>query len=232
LKETRPVDEVLPLVGDGDEIDLLQEVERSFAIKLPRDLRHCHTVGDLYKILIASIPHAENGRAGCLAAKAYFALRRAIRKHDPGRVIVPSTELAHIVTGRLGDYRWLRRIKEETGLEMPALTRGTGADLLFLASISIPMVGCAAHGWTGTFIALPISFGLLAFQRPLRRFPTRLRTVRDLAQAVAALNVAALASPNEGLRKREIWPALEGVIRDNLDWSGSVLPTTRFFQEE
>jgi len=48
-------------VGDGDEINLLEEIERTFAIKLPTDLSHCHTVGDLHRVLLPLIPHAERG---------------------------------------------------------------------------------------------------------------------------------------------------------------------------
>jgi hypothetical protein len=66
------MDNVLPLGGDGDEIDLLEEIERTFAIKLPRNLPHCHTVGDLHRVLLTLILHAERGKAGCLAANAYF----------------------------------------------------------------------------------------------------------------------------------------------------------------
>jgi hypothetical protein len=69
--------------------------------------------------------------------------------------------------------------------------------------------------------------GLLFWQG---QFPERLSTVGDLARAVAALNVAALASPDQPLRTREIWTALVEVIRDNLVWSGAVQPTTRFFK--
>jgi len=32
------------------------------------------------------------------------------------------------------------------------------------------------------------------------------------------------------LRKREIWTALRGVIQDNVDWNGPVLPTTRLIR--
>jgi hypothetical protein len=134
------------------------------------------------------------------------------------------------VRGRFSDHRWHRQLKEDTGLEMPALAGLAG--VLCLASIGLPLVGSAAHGWIGALIALPISLGLLALSHRVGRFPTRLRTVGDLAQAVAALNVAALASPDEPLREREIWTALQGVIRNDLDWNGSVLPTTRFFPEK
>jgi hypothetical protein len=222
------MDNVLPLGGDGDEIDLLEEIERTFAIKLPTDLSHCHTVGDLHRVLLSLIPHAERGKTGCLAAKAYFVLRRAIRKRDPARVIRPTTELANIVQGRFNACRLHRLLKEDTGLEMPAVT---GSSVLFLISIGLPLASFAAHGWVGTLMALPISIGLLALSNRVGRFPTGLRTVGDLARTVAALNVAALASPNEPLREREIWAALQGVIRNDLGWDGSVSPTTRLFPE-
>jgi|SRR5262249_8674540 len=226
------MDNVLPLGGDLDEIDLLEEIERAFAVEFPRDLRHCHTVGDLHRILLALIPHAERAKTGCLAAKAYFVLSRAIRKRDPARVIRPSTELVNMVRRRFGHHRWRRQLKEDTGLKMPAL-EGTGwGGMLFLISIGLPLAGSAAHGWIGALMALPISLGLLALSHRIARFRTRLRTLGDLAQAVAALNVAALASPNDPLREREIWAALQGVIRNDLGWDGSVLPTTRFFPEK
>jgi len=112
---------------------------------------------------------------------------------------------------------------------MPA---DTGSGVLFLISIGLPLAGSAAHGWIGVLMALPISIGLLALSHRVKRLPTRLRTVGDLAETVAALNVAALASPDEPLREREIWTALQGVIRDNLGWDGPVLPTTRFFPDK
>jgi hypothetical protein len=84
--------------------------------------------------------------------------------------------------------------------------------------------------WTLAGGYASISLVAWMFRCWLGRFPERLGTVGDLACAVAALNVAALASPKEPLRKREVWGALEGIIRDNLNWSGAVQLTTRFFR--
>ena len=64
------MDNVLPLGGDLDEIDLLEEIERAFADEFPRDLRHCHTVGDLHRVLLALIPHAEKGKDGLLGGQS------------------------------------------------------------------------------------------------------------------------------------------------------------------
>ena len=69
------MDNILPLGGDLDGIDLLEDIERTFAIKLPTDLSHCHTVGDLHRVLLSLIPHAERGKTGCLAAKAHCRLQ-------------------------------------------------------------------------------------------------------------------------------------------------------------
>jgi hypothetical protein len=184
--------DVLPLIGDLDEVDLLREVEQAFAVKLdPHDLEVCLTVGDLHGLLLASVPNIERSQTGCLAAKAFFKLKRAVEKQQPHRFIRPETDLIS-VTGR-HIFRWKRQCERETGLRMPAATLG---GWLF---------------WKG-------------------RFPKRLGTVGDLARAVAALNIAALASPDQPLRTREIWTALVEIIRDNLVWSGAVQPTTRFFK--
>jgi hypothetical protein len=225
------VGDVLPLVGDGDELSLLREIQRSFAIKLPLDLSNCHTVGDLHRVLLQCVPHAERGTTGLLVAKSYFALRRAVRKHDPRHVIRPNTQLTSIFASRRGAHRWRRQLKLDTGLEMPGLTLGAGASFLFLSAIGLPLGGYALHGATAALFALPISLLLLMLVQYLARFPATLRTVGDLAHAVAALNVAALSPPNEPLREREIWSALVGIVRYDIGWSGPVLSTTRFFSD-
>jgi hypothetical protein len=186
------MNDVLPLAGDLDGVILLEEIERAFAVKFdPRDLEVCLTVGDFHELLLASIPHADKNQAGCLAAKAFFRLKRTIEKQQPHMVIRPETDLISVTGHHV--FRWKRECERETGLRMPLATL---SGLLF---------------WRG-------------------RFPERLRTVGDLARAVAALNVAALASSDQPLRKREIWVALVEIIRDNLVWSGAVRPTTRFFR--
>jgi len=137
------------------------------------------------------------------------------------------------MVGRFGHHGWRRQLEGETGLAMPSFASGGPVyNLLFLTSFGLPLASYAYHGGFGALMALPISLALLTLLRFLGRFPARLRTVGDLARGVAALNVAALASPNEPLRRPEIWTALQGVIRHRLDWNGTVMPTTRFFREK
>jgi len=54
------VEEALPLVGDSEE--LLPEIERTFSMQAPCDLRHCHAVGDLHEFLIATTRRATSGK--------------------------------------------------------------------------------------------------------------------------------------------------------------------------
>jgi hypothetical protein len=225
--------DVLPLVGDGDEVDLVRDIEQTFAVVLdPQELQNCVTVGDLHQLLLVSVPHSERGQTSCLAAKAFFKLKRAIEKQQSDGVIRPSTELAS-VTGRLGVYRWSRQCERKTGLSMPALVLVGGPWFwrMFFLGWCGSIGWLLNYSWIGALIALPVPVVVLAVAVWVSRFPKRLGTVGELARAVAALNVATLANPNEPLRKREIWAALQEIIRNHLIWSGAVHPTTRFFPE-
>src|SRR5262249_513825 len=87
-------------------------------------------------------------------AKAYFVLRRAIRKLYPGLVIRPSTELATIRAGRSDDYRLCRQLKEDTGLEMPTFSGSWGASMLVLATRGAEVYSIGHEplpNWAGLF---------------------------------------------------------------------------------
>jgi hypothetical protein len=223
--------DVLPLVGDGDEDDLVHEVESAFGIRFaPQDLEACHTVGDLYDLVLALVPNAERTGTACLTARAFFRLRRAIERAQPDRVITPATPLNDL-TARSGTDAWLSRLQDRTGLRMPTLATGIAGGLAAVAAVALSVAAIFAHGWYGALVSLPVSLAMLAASsRWLARFPKGMRTVGDLARAIAALNIAALSDGKEPIRRSEIWAALQGVIQDDLSPVGPVQPTTRFFR--
>jgi hypothetical protein len=225
--------DVLPLAGDGDELDLIREVERAFAIRFAdRDLEACYTVGDLHGLILAAVPHAERTDATCLAAMAFFRLRWAIEAEHPGRVIRLATPLADL-TGRFGADSWLDRLRRRTGLRMPTPALGATGCILNLAAVAGSAACVAIQGWLGLVLALPLLAASVSVSGCwLSALPKPTATVGDLARAVAALNVSALAGRDQPVRTREIWTALQAIIQDNLALTAPVQPTTRFFKEQ
>ncbi|MGF6229462.1 hypothetical protein QFZ27_003417 [Inquilinus ginsengisoli] len=225
--------DVLPLVGDGDDLDLIREVERAFGIRFAdRDLESCQTIGDLHALILAAVPHAERTDATCLAAMAFFRLRWAIEAEHPGRIIQPATPLADL-TGRFGADYWLGRLRRRTGQRMPTPALGATGCALNLAAIAGSAACVVTWGWLGLVPALPLLSASVAVSgRWLSALPKPTATVGDLARVVAALNVSALADRDQPVRTREIWPALQAIIQDNLALTAPVQPTTRFFKEK
>jgi hypothetical protein len=224
--------EVLGLDDELGDVELVERLQRSFAVKLDDDeLLRCVVVDDLHRLLLAAVPHAERSLSGCLTAKAFYRLKRTLTAEEPGLIVRPTTPLVALAGDRrAGD--WLQWLERTSKLRMPGVEMESRGCLLMLAGIAVPI----ACGWIGDsvgfFLALPAALAGFWFARRLTRFPKWLATVGDLARAVAALNVAALRIPGEPLRKREIWTALEWIVGDMIGWRVPVQPAARFFPEK
>lgn len=224
--------DIRPLAGDDDAYYLICEIERAFGIRFAdRDLEACQTVGDLNALILATVPHAERPDATCLAAMAFFRLRWAIEAENPGRPIRPATPLADLMGRFEADLR-LGRLQRRSGLRMPTPALGATGCALILAALAASAACVATLGWLGLVLAAPLLIASLAVSgRWLSTLPQRITTVGDLARAVAVLNMSTLAGPDRPVRTREIWPALQMIIQDNLGLTAPVSPATRFFKE-
>jgi hypothetical protein len=223
--------DVLPLAGDDDAYYLICEVERAFAICFaPADLEACRTAGDLHQLVLGSVLHADRTNTTCLAAKAFFRLRRAIESEQPDRVVRPATPLAELA-GRIDVSLWLSRLQRRTGLRLPTQEVTAIGCAVILATIAGLAASVVVYGWAGLLVSLPLSVGLgAASLRWLTRLPQQLGTMGDLARAVAALNPAALVGPERSIRTLEVWTALQGIIQDNLSPDTPVERTTPLFR--
>ena len=77
----------LDLVGDGDELELIEDVEEIFAIKFAdAELEACRTAGDLNDIVWRHLSeHADASNSRCMSAMAFHALRRSLVSAGAGR---------------------------------------------------------------------------------------------------------------------------------------------------
>jgi hypothetical protein len=82
--------------------------------------------------------------------------------------------------------------------------------------------------WWLTLLASALLTFFVGSRLP-RQPSSRYRSVGDLARGAAGLNISALAGSTGTMRKRDVWPALETIIREELAWEGPLEAETRFF---
>jgi hypothetical protein len=220
----------LQLGGDGDDLELLQAIEAAFGVRLTNaEAGACITVGNLHDVLLQRVHHVDRGALPCLSAIAYRRLKRAIEKRVPEAKVRPQTPLADIV--KIGQVAgWWRHLAGEAGLRLPRLGIGGWGFATIVVLLLSPL---ALLPWLGK-----LSFARLLASGPLAvvlgwclpaHLPSRYRTVGDLARATAAMNISSLSWPAGAMRTRDVWDALETIIRDNLLWEGPLDRETRFF---
>lgn len=223
------------LMGDGDELDLIRSVETSFGIEFQEsDLQTCLTVGDLYTLLLKLVPNAERGDR-CATAVAFYRLRRAIEQHGGSTVkITPSTTLVELFGTKPPRKLWCD-LERDTALTMPRLAAGWSTLVLVVAMVGSPIAALmlSLGGWQYLLAVVApaaLFFVLRRLSGLLVGLPADLQTVGDLARRVSGLNAARLAAADgvqAPMRQRDVWYALEQIIRDDTGWKGVIENETR-----
>jgi len=73
----------LDLDPEWGAIDLLQEVEQTFGIKiLNEEAERCITVGDLYNVICGHSPGWDAQRGNCGSAMVFYRMRRSLSPGD------------------------------------------------------------------------------------------------------------------------------------------------------
>lgn len=220
---------VLPLVGDGDEVDLVEDIESAFGIRFSDvEAETCHTVGDLHGLILAKLPDREGRPEACQTARAFYRLRRAINDRFPDRRICPATRLDELVP-RYATGRLLDELGRATGLRMPV---GSLSVFAIIAAVALVGLGALFYRWTGAAVGLIGAYGILRLCAHWASAPKRIGTVGDLAKAVTGTNIATLKLPGEQLHDREVWSVMEEIIRDLLNYGGPITRSTRFFAKK
>jgi hypothetical protein len=221
---------LFPPGSDLEDVEMLETIERVFGIKLKtQDLERCETVGDLFGVVLAEVPHTERGQSACLSAIAFYRLRRLIAANYPGSTIRPSTPLFEI-TGRFGVSRLCRLIAGSGDLETPNTFPGWLALGLFMGAIPAMIEGYSRWGWPGLAAGVLVFLLGLSAMKWFATFPRGIATVGDLARSVAGLNVRQFRPSGEPLRRKEVWDSLDAIAHQHSAWSGRITPETRFFR--
>jgi hypothetical protein len=203
---------LLGLSGDLDDVELVQDVEQAFRVRLPDDeLSRCHTVGDLFELVAARLPSRANADR-CATAMCFYRLRRAVLALAPDVQLHPSTPI-EVLQG-IPVKSLYRSIEGVGGLRppLPYISVWGGFSLLLAVAAPIGLLLCGAPWWAAV-LAVPVA--ITAYRFSPVRLPPQVKIVRDLVECVAARSVATLADQGARLRPAEAWKALQTVCADH-----------------
>ncbi|MDZ4868626.1 MAG: hypothetical protein SGI91_15000 [Alphaproteobacteria bacterium] len=232
----------LPLVGDGDEEDLLTQIEESFGLKFGEgELADVDTVGQLHERLLRNLSGTVSGpRTHCRSAAAFRRLRHAFKRVS-GSDVRPSTAIAALID-RHRQGHIIRELERHSGLSLDALSLPRGAIFASLAvavflsiswialwpphddGIANALVAILAIVPGGVFLLL--SFALATGDR-FKRFGDVTVTVGDLAERASHLNFAKLTGRDEQNHPDDVWRTLTWLCREATAHVGEINHDTR-----
>lgn len=197
----------LGLAGDLDDVDLIEDIEAAFGIRLNDDeIERCWTVGHLFELVEARLPDASTG--GGATAMTFYRLRRALQP----RLVVelrPNSPISEL--GRLSVRRLHRIIEDECGLRPPSAQLSMWGCFALVLIAAFPISALALDfGW---WIAVGSTVPPLALYRiaPIR-LPNDMKTIGDLVRVIASRNIGALSQQGARLRTSEAWDSFREVV--------------------
>ncbi len=226
MKSVEPA-RTLGWAGDS-EMSVLPELDRVFDLRLPRDMSHVETVGDLWAYVEARHLAEGDREGGCHTAMAFYRLRRAAYRDGEARPAIDSELRPPAGMNWRGHLNDLER---RTGLVLPrpgwfwphyALLAG------MLVALTSAWTGWMAprQVWLAAFAAL---LGLITIPLRLRR---RRRTFRAISREAVELSPAPLMDAGGRIRQVDLWRRFVEI----LTIEGSAKPvqvalTTRFYPQ-
>lgn len=212
----------LGLGGDLDDVELVQDVEQAFGVRLPDyELSRCHTVGDLFELVAARLPSQADADR-CATAMCFYRLRRAVLALAPDVQLHPSTPIDML---QAIPVKSLYRSIEGVGLRPPPLyiSMWAGFSLFLAVAAPIGLMLCGAPWWAAV---LAVLLAITGYRLSPVRLPPQVKTVRNLVELVAARSVRTLADQGARLRPAEAWKALQTVCADHAATAGGEIESS------
>lgn len=219
------------MVGDGDDVDVVEAVESAFAIEISNEeAEGSETFGQLFDVVSAKFGHSHIVHPKCPGAVAFYKLRSGLRKSGYEGPITPSSDLSGFFRS-VGARKVRRALANETGLELPGLALST-LSIVVLGGI-LTVGGVAAFMCNSWLLAFSTTCLLLALAFMLPTvLPKKQAQMGAFTQDCVAWNYGHLARLCGGVRSRDIWEALVIVVRESsgTGYTGVIDRETRFFR--
>jgi hypothetical protein len=237
----------IDLVGDGDELDILRDVERVFGIAISdSEAERTLTVGQLYDLIEQKC--GSRAAEACMSQIAFYRLRRALREMGVADRIEPSTPVSVLVPiGRGSIHRAWKLLARQSGLTLPLLeTPFTWRLPEWAKWVPGIAIGVAAFcflvatykkwhpGWTlpGLFFGGPlVAIALhLIWLRVFGTIPRRIATIGDLAREAGGHSYSYGKQPEtRTIGRVDRWSALLAILRIVSGHKGAITRDTTFF---
>ena len=207
--------ESVGLVGDLDDVELLEEFEKVFDVKFSvYEAEQIVTLGDSFELLCSKLENCELGKNKCLTAMSYYRISKALdqRRRVPlDHLLKPPVEVS--------PEEFHARLENLSNLELKFLTRAGRLIValsiarliawipaaLLLDGPSALISSAAIIG--GCHIALSIARsrdkGVWIFEG----------TVAEAAMRAAKLNYGRLVSSGGRWSREEVWEVMTGIIQ-------------------
>jgi hypothetical protein len=210
----------LTLAGDGDEIDLVEDIERAFDVAFSnREAATVQTVGDLYDLLLLKLPPNDADRK-CASAMTFYRLHRALHDMGYAESLTPASPIAFL--DERNTWRAFKGLEEASGLQLPRLrlTRlgavGCTFVLSALAAIAIWWMFKGLDGVTAVIgVAAAIAAGAAIAWLDPKRLPRDMKTLADLVRQTAPLNFGRLAKQGARHSNSDVWDAMIAVLSEH-----------------
>lgn len=228
-----PAKNTVNMAGDGDDVDMLRDVERAFGIELASaEVESIYTVGDLYDLVCSRIDCSRidvEPSPTCLSARAFRGLRDA--SFAEPRPVRPSTPIADL-RWEFSEHDWCRTMSKRTGLDLEIGEWYAPFAWGFMALFFVPVIIFVV--WSGEWGIWTLLAFLLWLLLPLFRYaPTRLSpgvvTVADLIRRSMGRNYARLRAAAGSGNRSDVWLTVCGIVRDNTGHDGPIDRDTTFF---
>ena len=202
----------LGLSGDLDDVELIEDIEKAFGMRLSdQDLQHCRTVGDIFALMEAQLPNQDLLGDRCATAMCFYRLRRALQPRIVFK-LHPQTEISAL---RDLPVRTIRSIiQKECGLRPPPPYISTLGGVALLLTIAMPIAGLALGWpwWIAIATALPPIAG---YKIAPVKFPATMTTFADLVRSVSSRSINRLAQEGARLRSTEAWNAFIDILSEH-----------------
>lgn len=205
----------LGLAGDLDDVELIQDIEAAFNIRLADDeISRCSTVGQLFELIEAHLPKMPSGQS-CATAMCFYRLRRALQPHS-AIALKPKTSISALSAVPVRKLHQI--IETECGLRPPPQYITFWGCLALLLVVTLPF-GLFAVGMPW-WVALPsAAFGIGLYRRAPIQLPDEVETFGDLVKIVSSRSIGALAGQGARLGPKEAWQAFTDVLSDHTQLS-------------
>lgn len=188
-------------------IDLMEEAEASFAIKIEDAVaEQIETVGDLYDAICNLTPGWDDQKGSCASSVTFYRIRRALKK-DRGDTVSPKSKLPLDNTSPNELFNSLER---DSGLRLPAVSLtviGVIGGTLCLVGILGGIAALFDAAWMFAAVgAVVFAVGAGILRMDPGKMPVGIETIGDLVKRAVPLNVRMLAE--QGVRLPDRWSIL------------------------